>query len=149
MCCRMPRNVKRSGEAMTDNTQCHHAHDGHSGHDVKVSAGDKRYDKVPAGYSGAVYTCPMHPQVRQTGPGSCPICGMGLELESAAMAKEGSNPELVDFTRRFWIGTVLTLPLLVFTMGPFLGLGGVREVFGDRATLRSAEHTSELQSLMR
>ncbi|MCF8707646.1 copper-transporting P-type ATPase [Rhizorhapis sp. SPR117] len=112
---------------------CHHHH-GHSALDESEDA-DGRYDSVPAGYSGAVYTCPMHPRVRQTKPGSCPICGMGLELESAAMAGEGPNPELVDFTRRFWIGTVLTLPLLIFTMGPYLGLGGVRDIFGERTTL--------------
>ncbi len=109
----------------------HHAHE-HHGHDTK-SGGE--YDTVPAGYSGPVYTCPMHAQVRQTGPGSCPICGMGLELESAAMAGDEPNPELVDFTRRFWVGGVLTIPLLVLTMGPYLGFGGVREVFGERATL--------------
>jgi Cu+-exporting ATPase len=60
---------------------------------------------------------------------------MGLELESAAMADEGPNPELVDFTRRFWVGAILTLPVLVLTMGPFIGLGGVREIFGERVTL--------------
>ena len=96
---------------------------------------DGRYDSVPEGYAGAVYTCPMHPQVRQTHPGSCPICGMGLELESAAMLDEGPNPELVDFTRRFWVGTVLTIPLLVLTMGPLLGFSGIREFLGERATL--------------
>ncbi len=114
-----------------DKTHAQHAHPG----DATVGANDKRYDTVPAGYSGAVYTCPMHPQVRQTKPGSCPICGMGLERESAAMAEDGPNPELVDFTRRFWIGAVLTVPLLVLTMGPFLGLGGVRDVFGEGNTL--------------
>ena len=77
----------------------------------------------------------MHPEVRQTQPGSCPICGMGLELESATMVEEGPNTELVDFTRRFWIGVLLTIPLLILTMGPFVGLGGVRDIFGERATL--------------
>ena len=52
---------------------------------------------------GAVYTCPMHPEVRQTSPGSCPICGMALEPAMAA-ADAGPNAELVDMTRRFWIG---------------------------------------------
>ncbi len=96
---------------------------------------DGSYDTVPDGFAGPVYTCPMHAQVRQTSPGSCPICGMGLELESAAMAEAGPNPELVDFTRRFWVGAALTVPLLVLTMGPLVGLGTVREVFGERATL--------------
>ncbi|MGZ3257604.1 MAG: copper-transporting P-type ATPase [Croceibacterium sp.] len=86
---------------------------------------------MPEGYTGTVYTCPMHPQVRGTAPGSCPICGMALELESAAIGEEGPNPELADFTRRFWIGTVLTVPLLVLTMGPYFGLGGIRASLGE------------------
>ncbi|EKF40282.1 copper-translocating P-type ATPase [Nitratireductor indicus C115] len=60
---------------------------------------------------------------------------MGLELESATMVEEGPNPELVDFTRRLWIGAALSIPLLILTMGPFVGLSGVREIFGERATL--------------
>ncbi len=94
-----------------------------------------QHESVPAGHTGAVYTCPMHPRVRQTHPGSCPACGMGLELESAAMAEEGPNPELVDFTRRFRVGAVLTIPLLLLSMGPLLGLGEVREAFGERGAL--------------
>jgi len=114
------------------------AHD-HSGcsTDSEASAAAKngKYDTVPVGHQGIVYTCPMHPEVRQTHPGSCPLCGMGLELESATMVEDGPNPELVDFTRRFWIGTILTLPLLVLTMGPLVGFPGVRVIFGERATL--------------
>nr|WP_246420412.1 heavy metal translocating P-type ATPase [Neoroseomonas alkaliterrae] len=68
---------------------------------------------------GTIYTCPMHPQIRQLGPGSCPICGMALEPETPA-AEAGPNPELVDFTRRFWIGLVLTLPIVVLEMGGHL-----------------------------
>src|SRR4051794_19588149 len=52
---------------------------------------------------GAIYTCPMHPEIRQPGPGACPICGMALEPEMAS-PDSGPNPELVDMTRRFWIG---------------------------------------------
>ena len=63
-----------------------------------------------------MHTCPMHPEIRQTGPGSCPICGMALEPE-VATGEEGENPELKDFRRRFWIGLVLTLPLLLLEMG--------------------------------
>lgn len=96
---------------------------------------DDRYNRVPAEYTGPVYTCPMHPQVRQPGPGSCPICGMGLELESAAVGSAEPNAELVDFTRRFWVGAVLTIPLLVLTMGPLVGLGGLRESLGERTAL--------------
>ncbi len=65
---------------------------------------------------GAIYTCPMHPQIRQVGPGSCPICGMALEPELAG-SDTGPNPELVDMTRRFWIGLVLTIPVFVLEMG--------------------------------
>ncbi|MCB4821430.1 heavy metal translocating P-type ATPase [Roseicella aerolata] len=68
---------------------------------------------------GTIYTCPMHPQIRQIGPGSCPICGMALEPELAT-AEAAPNPELVDFTRRFWIGLVLTLPVLALEMGGHL-----------------------------
>ncbi|MBU3029541.1 copper-transporting P-type ATPase [Paracoccus marinaquae] len=117
-----------------------HGHHGHAhghGHAHSAKGGPKggKYDTVPAGWAGAVYTCPMHAEVRQTEPGSCPICGMGLELESATMAEDGPNPELVDFTRRFWVGAVLTIPLLILTMGPYLGFPQVREIFGERATL--------------
>ena len=68
---------------------------------------------------GTIYTCPMHPEIRQEGPGSCPICGMALEPETFS-AEAGPNPELVDFTRRFWIGAVLTLPVLAMEMGVHL-----------------------------
>jgi len=112
-----------------------HSNCSHSGHGEAVAGDDGRYNLVPAGYDGPVYTCPMHPQVRQPKMGSCPICGMGLELESAAMVDDGPNPELVDFTRRFWVGAIFTLPLLVLTMGPYVGWPGVREIFGERATL--------------
>ncbi|HJS83960.1 MAG TPA: heavy metal translocating P-type ATPase [Acetobacteraceae bacterium] len=72
---------------------------------------------------GVIYTCPMHPQIRQTGPGACPICGMALEpLEVAAEA--GPNPELVDMRRRFWIGLALTVPVFVLEMGGHLPLFG-------------------------
>jgi P-type Cu+ transporter len=65
------------------------------------------------------WTCPMHPQIVRGAPGSCPICGMALEPRTVG-AMEGPDPELVDMTRRFWIGLVLTLPLLAFVMGDML-----------------------------
>jgi P-type Cu+ transporter len=65
------------------------------------------------------WTCPMHPQIVRDAPGSCPICGMALEPRTVS-AVEGPDPELVDMTRRFWIGLVLTLPLLAFVMGDML-----------------------------
>jgi len=65
---------------------------------------------------GAIYTCPMHPEIRQEGPGSCPICGMALEPEMPS-ADTGPNPELTDFTRRFWIALALALPVFLLEMG--------------------------------
>jgi Cu+-exporting ATPase len=71
---------------------------------------------------GAVYTCPMHPEIRQVGPGACPICGMALEPLDAT-AEIGPNHELIDMTRRFWVGLALSLPVVVLEMGGhFLGL---------------------------
>ncbi len=64
---------------------------------------------------GAIYTCPMHPEVRQEGPGSCPICGMALEPELVTL-DEGPNPELVDMTRRFRLAAILGLPVMVYAM---------------------------------
>src|SRR3954449_6011395 len=71
---------------------------------------------------GAIYTCPMHPEIRQAGPGSCPICGMALEPELAS-AETGPNPELADMSRRFWIGLLLTLPVFALEMGAHLAGG--------------------------
>ena len=62
------------------------------------------------------WTCPMHPEVVRDEPGSCPICGMALEPRTVT-AEEAENPELADMTRRFWVGVVLTAPLLIFAMG--------------------------------
>ncbi|HKQ11001.1 MAG TPA: heavy metal translocating P-type ATPase [Rhizomicrobium sp.] len=85
----------------------------------------KTAEAQKAAVPGTIYTCPMHPQIRQQGPGSCPICGMALEpLEVTAAA--GPNPELADMTRRFWLGLVLTLPVIVLGMlGELLGLDRV------------------------
>jgi P-type Cu+ transporter len=74
-----------------------------------------RKPPAPAAQEG-FYTCPMHPQIRQVGPGSCPICGMALEPE-VATATSGASPELVDMSRRLWIGLVLALPVFVLEMG--------------------------------
>jgi Cu+-exporting ATPase len=64
----------------------------------------------------AIHTCPMHPEVRQVGAGSCPLCGMALEPETVSL-ESGPNPELAEMTRRFWISLVLTLPVFVLEMG--------------------------------
>jgi P-type Cu+ transporter len=65
---------------------------------------------------GVMWICPMHPQIRQDGPGTCPICGMALEPESPSL-DDAPNPELIDFTRRFWVAAALALPLFVLAMG--------------------------------
>ena len=79
--------------------------------------------------SGAIYTCPMHPEIRRDGPGTCPICGMALEPEGPSL-DDAPNPELVDFTRRLWVSAALAVPLLILTMGTeFLGLHLVHPVY--------------------
>src|SRR5581483_2781365 len=70
----------------------------------------------PPAKPGAVYTCPMHPEVRQHGPGSCPICGMALEPAEVSL-DEGPNEELIDMTRRFWVGLGFAIPVVLLEMG--------------------------------
>ncbi len=86
------------------------------------------YEGMPA---GTTYTCPMDPEIIRDEPGDCPICGMALEPMGVPTGQEGPNPELIDFTRRFWFGAALTLPVLVLAMGPMLGLGFLREALGE------------------
>jgi Cu2+-exporting ATPase len=86
---------------------------------------------VPAAGTATIYTCPMHPEVRQAGPGHCPICGMALE-PAMPSAKEEENPELVDMTRRFWVALALSIPVLWLAMGEgvrFLDLAAGIEKF--------------------
>src|SRR5256885_2004626 len=110
-----------------------HTHNGRtyyfcsSGCRSKFAADPKKYldtdnraaEPVP---EGTIYTCPMHPEIRQIGPGSCPICGMALEPELAT-AETGPNPELADMSRRFWIGLVLTVPVFALEMGAHIAGG--------------------------
>ena len=79
-----------------------------------------RAPEAPAA-AGTIYTCPMHPEVRQEGPGSCPICGMALEPEQISL-DDAPDPELIDMTRRFWIALALTGPVFAIEMGRHLGL---------------------------
>ncbi|HET9642103.1 MAG TPA: copper-translocating P-type ATPase [Burkholderiaceae bacterium] len=116
--------------AMGDGTlmkgeQCnHHAHDDRTAH-AHHDHSHHRHAPVavkpaPKGDQSQVeYTCPMHPQVRQRGPGNCPICGMALE-PVVATANQGESPELRDMTRRLWIATALTLPVFALDMGGHL-----------------------------
>jgi len=112
----------------------HHVeHDGHKYHFCSAGCRTK-FIADPEAYlggkptveheatSGAIWTCPMHSQVRQEGPGTCPLCGMALEPEKPSL-DEAPNAELVDFTRRLWMAAVLAIPLLVVSMfAEMLGL---------------------------
>ena len=115
------------GMDVDPNTTAHHAaHAGHEHHFCSAGCrtkfvanpdaylGDKPRPE-PKATPGAVWTCPMHPEIRQEGPGTCPICGMALEPEEPSL-DDGPNPELVDFTRRTWVAGVLTVPLLMVSM---------------------------------
>jgi len=104
----------------------------------KFIAGPTGYVKAapatpPKSADDRIYTCPMHPQVRRKAPGSCPICGMALEPVTVS-AEEGPDPERVDMTRRFWIGLVLTLPLLAFVMGAMLPSQPLRHLIPSRVS---------------
>ena len=87
---------------------------------VKASETSVPAASAPATQPGTIWTCPMHPQIRQAGPGNCPICGMALE-PLAPSADEGPNPELIDMTRRFWVALAITVPLVVLAMGELVG----------------------------
>ena len=73
-------------------------------------------DRAMEAPAGTIWTCPMHPEIRRDGPGSCPICGMALEPLEPTL-EEGPNPELIDMNQRFWVGAVLSLPLVALAMG--------------------------------
>jgi Cu+-exporting ATPase len=79
---------------------------------------------------GAIYTCPMHPEIRQQGPGSCPICGMALEPEMPA-ADAAVNPELTDMTRRFWIGLAFAIPVMVVEMSGHFGVQWIASTWSN------------------
>ena len=68
---------------------------------------------------GAIYTCPMHPEILRNGPGACPICGMALEPRVVTLEQE-ENPELADMRRRFWVCVILTAPLVLMSMGEMM-----------------------------
>ncbi|QDP18548.1 copper-translocating P-type ATPase [Sphingomonas xanthus] len=96
--------TSRSGSRsdMTQRQQYDHGH--HAGIDAA------------AGAAGTIWTCPMHPEIQRDGPGQCPICGMALEPIEPTL-EEGTNPELIDMNRRFWVSAVLSLPLVFLTFG--------------------------------
>jgi Cu+-exporting ATPase len=117
-------------------TEHHAEHAGHAYHfcsagcRTKFVANPNAYlgDKPkpePMATPGAIWTCPMHPQIRQEGPGTCPICGMALEPEEPSL-DDAPNPELVDFTRRLSVAGALTIPLLIVSM--FAEMSGLHVV---------------------
>ena len=106
-------------------TSAPHDHLDHGGHGAAASteqAGDV-----------AEYTCPMHPEIRQAGPGSCPICGMALEPVTVT-AHTGPSAELVDMTRRFWIGLALAVPVVLLEMGTHL-FGWLQDVISPMVSV--------------
>ena len=99
-----------------------HDHHGHAHHDHQRETnrvGAVKAPPQPLAGEGVVYTCPMHPQIRQIGPGNCPICGMTLEPETPSV-ETGPSLDLVDMQRRFWVGLVLALPVFALEMGGHL-----------------------------
>ena len=96
----------------------HHDHSCHHHAQAAPEKPDDAYDNVPDGYSGTVWTCPMHPQVRETSNTGCPICGMALEPETVTAEQDTSD--LDDMARRFWVALALSAPLLVLTMGEMI-----------------------------
>ncbi len=98
----------------------------------------EREEERPAEVAGTgIYTCPMHPEVRQVGPGSCPICGMALE--PVMPTEQEDNEEYLDMKKRFWIGAVLTLPLVLIAMRYIFFPGGFLERFASAHTYQWIE----------
>ncbi|MBE0444551.1 copper-translocating P-type ATPase [Psychrobacter sp. FME5] len=113
--------VADSSDNEDKQAQCHSTDSTNTNNtDVKSVKGGK-YDKVPDDYEGTVYTCPMHPEVRDVENSGCPICGMALEPETLTVGEEDTS-ELDDMTRRFWICTVLTIPLFLYAMSDMVGI---------------------------
>jgi len=97
----------------------HEHHCCHAEHAQPQAEERGQYDRVPDGYDGVVYICPMCPGVRDVRNSGCPVCGMALEPELGAAGEEDTS-ELDDMTRRFWVSVVFTLPLFVYAMGEMI-----------------------------
>ncbi|NGO65581.1 copper-translocating P-type ATPase [Rhizobium daejeonense] len=102
------------GQGQEHHDHSHHDHAHHHDHHA-----DQKPKAATPALEGTIYTCPMHPQIRQPQPGNCPICGMTLEPE-VTTADTGPSLELIDMTRRFWIGLVLAIPVVILEMGGHL-----------------------------
>ena len=103
-----------------------------SDHSVtKISASDQPSNgEITARH----YTCPMHPEIERAAPGSCPVCGMALELRTAT-AEEAINPELLDMTRRFWLSLAFTVPVFVLAMSEMIPGRAVSQVLSARGLI--------------
>ncbi|MBC7386156.1 MAG: heavy metal translocating P-type ATPase [Cryobacterium sp.] len=93
-----------------------------------TSPSDANSRAVSSGDTTAIYTCPMHPEVRKQGPGACPICGMALEPLMPVAADEGPDAELKGMTQRFWVSTGFAAPLLILTMSDLLPMNPLESV---------------------
>ncbi|MEX0696262.1 MAG: heavy metal translocating P-type ATPase [Dongiaceae bacterium] len=135
--CGMTVNLDAGKPSREHNGETYHfcsqkCHDKFAADPEHFLSGERKREAPP---KGTRYTCPMHPEIVRDAPGDCPICGMALEPMGVPAADEGPNPELVDFTRRFWVGAALTVPLLILTMPPYLGYNQIRELFGEWTSL--------------
>jgi P-type Cu+ transporter len=121
-----------------DRTPHHHVHEGETLHFCgarcleRFRAEPGKFLSGPASAS-VEYTCPMHPEVRQLGPGTCPICGMALEPREQSLDQEESNPELDDMTRRLEIAAIFTVPLFLLAMSDLIPGEPVQHALGHRA----------------
>jgi Cu+-exporting ATPase len=95
-------------------------------------AGTVPANRTTPAFAGVEYTCPMHPEVRQLGPGTCPICGMALEPRDQSLDQEESNPEIDDMTRRLRIAAIFTVPLFLLAMSDLIPGEPVQPALGPR-----------------
>ncbi|TVP94335.1 MAG: heavy metal translocating P-type ATPase [Planctomycetaceae bacterium] len=118
---------RRQTDGADSEPSCCDEHGGRGRHpEHGVSAAEHTSVETDRGSAAAnlstLYTCPMHPEIEQLGPGDCPICGMDLEPKSVDMAPPADDEPYADMTRRFWVGVALSVPLVVVAMGPMVGL---------------------------
>jgi len=124
------KSLRQSGGADPEPSCCV-GHDRHRGQGKPGEQGDSAAPQhasaattvgASTANASALYTCPMHPEIEQIGPGDCPICGMDLEPKFVDTAASADDEQSADMTRRFWVGVALSVPLMVIAMGPMVGL---------------------------
>ncbi len=113
----LAQRSKKEADKISENSGS--SHNCCSGHEVSLSSIDSRPSTLD---SHALYTCPMHSEIEQAGPGACPICGMDLEPKFLGAATESEEGQLQAMKRRFWVGVALSIPLLAIAMAPMIGL---------------------------